>query len=206
MKKETNTTEKSTLFISKDPLNYLASLLNTYSSDRRNLRRVQQLDRSIQCERHYKGVMTEGPAGQKGAIKEGKKIAHLYQKIPGLQGKASPKRDLQPEILPQWQSALQWGLREVQPGFTPSNHTSELPSPVLSGLTGPFPQVLNQWIRPGLSSSHTQGIDSTLFIRQVQCCSTSVTCRWKLRAHRRSAANPLLTQHENRSYLNTDRK
>lgn len=40
MKKETNTTEKSTLLISKDPLNYLASLLNTYSSDRRNLRRV----------------------------------------------------------------------------------------------------------------------------------------------------------------------
>jgi len=31
----------------------------------------------------------------KGTIKEGKKTAHPYQKIPGLHGKASPRRDLQ---------------------------------------------------------------------------------------------------------------
>jgi len=81
-------------------------------------------------------------------MKEGKKIAYPYQKIPGSQGKASPRRDLQKENLPGWQSALKWGLREVQPGSTPPRHTAELPSPVLPGLTGSFPQVLNQWFRP----------------------------------------------------------
>jgi len=50
--------------------------------------------------------MTEGPAQQKGAIRKGKRIAHPYQKIPGSQGKASPRKDLQQEILSQWQSAL----------------------------------------------------------------------------------------------------
>jgi len=39
-------------------------------------------------------------------------------------------------------------VSEVEPGSTPSNHTGELPSPVLPGLTGSFPQVLNQWFRP----------------------------------------------------------
>ena len=48
-------------------------------------------------------------------------------------GKASPRRDLQEEILPQWQSALKWGP------------TGELPSPMLPQLT--LPQVLNQWFR-----------------------------------------------------------
>jgi len=51
---------------------------------------------------------------------------------------------LQEEILPQWQSALKWGLGEVQPGSTPSDHTAELPSPVLPGLTQCPPQVINQ--------------------------------------------------------------
>ena len=92
--------------------------------------------------------MVGGLAQQRGTIKEGKKIAHPYQKIPGMQGKSSPRRNLQKEILPQWQSALKWGLREVQPGSTPSAHTVQLPSPVLPGLTGSFPQVLNQWFRP----------------------------------------------------------
>ncbi len=53
---------------------------------------------------------------------------------------SSTKGDLQRESLPPWQSALKWGLREVQPGSTPSSHTGELPSPVLPGLTGPFPR------------------------------------------------------------------
>ena len=39
--------------------------------------------------------MMGGSAQQKGGIREGKKIAYPYQKIPGLQGKAPPGRDLQ---------------------------------------------------------------------------------------------------------------
>jgi len=47
-----------------------------------------------------------------------------------------------------WQSAVKWGLREMQPGSTPSGHTAELPSPMLPGLTWSFPQVISQWFRP----------------------------------------------------------
>lgn len=55
---------------------------------------LQQLNRSIQQETHYnRGAMTEGPAQQKGIIKEEKKIAHPYQKI-WKQWKAPPRRDL----------------------------------------------------------------------------------------------------------------
>jgi len=46
----------------------------------------------------------------------------------GLQGKTPQGWDLQPDILPQWQSAIIWDLREVQPGSTPSSHTGEMPS------------------------------------------------------------------------------
>jgi len=59
----------------------------------------------------------------------------------------SPRSYLQREILPQWQSALKWGLGEVQPGSTPSSHTAELPSPVLPRLTRCLPQVVNQRLR-----------------------------------------------------------
>jgi len=38
-----------------------------------------------------------------------------------LKAETPERRDLQPESLLQWQSALKWGLREVQPGSTPSN-------------------------------------------------------------------------------------
>jgi len=48
----------------------------------------------------------KGLAQQRGAIKEGKEAAHLYQKFLRLQGKAFPRRDLQKEILPQQQPAL----------------------------------------------------------------------------------------------------
>ena len=103
-----------------------------------------------------KGVTTEMWWGKDlHSKKEEKKIAHQYQKIPGLQGKASPKRDLQKQTHPQGGSALKWGLREVQPGSTPYSHTAELPSPVLLGLTGSFLQVPNQCFRLGLNSSHT---------------------------------------------------
>ena len=52
--------------------------------------------------------------------------------------KTPHRRDHQPENLPEHQSALKWGQREVQSGSTPSGHTAELPSPVLPGLTGSF--------------------------------------------------------------------
>jgi len=74
---------------------------------------------------------------------------------PRITGETPQRRNIQKEILPQWQSALQWGLREVQPGCIPSGPPAELPSPVLPGLTGSFPQVLNQWFRTGLNSYHT---------------------------------------------------
>ena len=71
-----------------------------------------------------------------------------------LTGKTPQEKDLPPEI-PQCQSTSKWGLREVQPGSTPSGHTAELPSPVLPGLTRSFPQVLNQCFRQWLNSSLT---------------------------------------------------
>jgi len=53
------------------------------------------LDRSIQWEKYYnRDVMTED---QLGTIKKRKKIAYTYQKIPGLQRKASPTKDPSPE-------------------------------------------------------------------------------------------------------------
>ena len=72
------------------------------------------------------------------------KNAHL---CPRLTEKNIKRSNLQKEILPQWQSALKWGLGEVEPGSTPSGHTGELPSPVLPWLTQCLPQVINQWFR-----------------------------------------------------------
>jgi len=72
----------------------------------------------------------------------------------------SKRRDLQKEILPKWQSALKWGLGEVQPSSTPSNHTGELPSHVLPQPTQSLPQVINQWFRP-LFHDSTVPIHST---------------------------------------------
>ena len=82
-----------------------------------------------------------------------KVLTHLWRSR--LTEKTPQGRDLQPETLPQWQSVFKWDPREAQPGSTPSYHTGELSSPVLPGLTRPFPQVLIQWFRPGLSSYHT---------------------------------------------------
>jgi len=36
------------------------------------------------------------------------------------------KNNLQLEILPPWESALKWGLGEVEPGSTPSGHSREI--------------------------------------------------------------------------------
>ncbi len=82
-------------------------------------------------------------------------MTQTYQKIPGMKKEVPPERDLQKEILSQRHSVLNWGLREAQPGSTRCGHTAELPSPVLPGLTGSFPQVINQQFRMGLNSSHT---------------------------------------------------
>ena len=60
-----------------------------------------------------------------------------------LQEEQSPKK----ETSPLWQSALKWGLGEVEPGSTPFCHTSQLPSPVLLWLTQSLPQVVNQRFR-----------------------------------------------------------
>ena len=82
-----------------------------------------------------------------------KVLTHLWRAR--LTRKTAQGKDLQPENLPKWQSALKWGLRGVQPGSTHSSRTSELLSPVLPRLTDSFPQVLNQWYRPWLNSYHT---------------------------------------------------
>ena len=101
-------------------------------------------------EGQYRSITAKGPAQTRWySTRKIKVLTCLWRSH--LTGKTPQGRDLQPEILPQWQSALQWGLREVQPGSTPSSHTAELPSPVLPGLTGSFPQVLNQWFRPWLT-------------------------------------------------------
>jgi len=39
--------------------------------------------------------------------------------------KGSKRSDLQREILLPWESALKWGLGEVEPGSIPSGHSSE---------------------------------------------------------------------------------
>jgi len=77
----------------------------------------------------------------------------------GSQGKTPQGRDLQSEILPQWQSALKWGLREVRQALLWSQRIA---SPVLPGLTGSFPHVLNLWFKPWLNSYHTVVESKTL--------------------------------------------
>jgi len=61
--------------------------------------------------------------------------------------KNSEGSSLQKEILPQWQSALKWGLGEVEPVSTLSSHTGELPSPILPWLSQCLPQVIYQRFR-----------------------------------------------------------
>ena len=87
--------------------------------------------------------MTKALVQWKGVTKGKGKRSPVSEEL-RLTGKTSPRRGLQAESLPQQRSALKWGLREVQSGSTPSYHTAELPSPVLPGLTGSFPQVINQ--------------------------------------------------------------
>jgi len=60
----------------------------------------------------------------------------------------SKRSDLQTEILPPWESALKWGLGEVQPGSTPLVTQVKLRSPVPLQLTQCSPQVVNQRFRP----------------------------------------------------------
>jgi len=79
--------------------------------------------------------------------RDNKKINGSTSHVLGAQ-KNSKGSDLQKEILLPRQSALKWGLGEVEPGSTPSGHTGELPSPVLPWLTQCLPQVINQWFGP----------------------------------------------------------
>jgi len=66
---------------------------------------------------------------------------------PKLTAENSKGKDPQKEILPQWQSALKWGLGEMQPGSTPSGRTGELPSPVLPWLTQGLPQMITSVVQ-----------------------------------------------------------
>ena len=148
------------LKLSFTTLNYLKSSRNPRKGRYKNTalgccynQKGQHSRRAIQ-EHSSKTTSTIGTVLQRERKGKGKVLTHLWRS--SFTVKTPPGRDLQPEILPQWQSVLQWGLREVQPGSTPSRPTAELPSPVLPGLIGSFPQVLNQWVRPGLYSSHTQ--------------------------------------------------
>ena len=97
--------------------------------------------------------------------RDNKKInenAHPHPKLTGKKKKKEKKKpskqsDLQKKILPQWQSALKWGLGEVEPGSTPSGHTAALPSPMLPQLTQCPPQVINKRL----------GCDSTVPIQHL---------------------------------------
>ena len=87
-------------------------------------------------------------------VERGNQKLNTYP-CPRLAEKNSKGRDLQKKILPQWQSAREWSLGEVEPGSNPSSHTGELPSLVLPQLTQCLPQVINQRFRRWLNSSHT---------------------------------------------------
>jgi len=71
----------------------------------------------------------------------------------------------------------------VQPGSTPSYHTPELPSPVLPGLPGSFPQVLNQCFRPGLISYHTHALAT---VGNIQMSLNSASAAGALKPSERS--------------------
>ena len=113
--------------------------------------------------------------------KERKKIAHPYQKIRGSQGKASPGRDLQKGLLPHWQSALKWGLRELQLPFQSHLWTAFTYAPRADPVLF---QVIHQWFRPGLNSYHTMihTVGVYTIIRRIEhlLFSTNFTAiRWE---------------------------
>jgi len=110
--------------------------------------------KSNAVEGQHRNATTKGPVRiGRYFTRKVKVLTHLRRSK--LTGKIPQGRDLQPKILLEQQSALKYGLREVQPGSTAPGHTAELPSPVLLWPTGSFPLVLNQWFRPWLNSYHT---------------------------------------------------
>lgn len=117
----------------------------------------------------HKGVMMERLAQHRGAIQEGKGIAHLYMKIPKenriCRGKVY-QEGISIEILPCYHS----GLGEVQPGSTPSALTGELPSPAPPGLTHCLPQVLNQSFRLTQQFPYTCTYICFLFSSMQEAC------------------------------------
>ena len=86
----------------------------------------------------------KGTSTKERYYKEKEKCSPISEDL-GFAIETPQRRDLQPEILPQWQSALKLGLREVQPGSTPSGHTAELPSPVLPGAQSVLQAVTQQF-------------------------------------------------------------
>ena len=136
------------------------------------LRRIEKADyRGILLKYNRTVKSTEIQKGWAGKITALEKIIRYKWKVlTGVEAhKNSLRSNLQEEILPQWQSALKWGLGEVQPGSTPSGHTAELPSPVLPWLTQCLPQVINQWFRLWFNSSHTPHNISYVKRHYVHC-------------------------------------
>lgn len=85
-------------------------------------------------EGQHRNATTKGPVRiGRYFTRKVKVLTHLRRSK--LTGKIPQGRDLQPKILLEQQSALKYGLREVQPGSTAPGHTAELPSLVLPCLT-----------------------------------------------------------------------
>ena len=108
-------------------------------------------------EGQYRSKTVKGPARRRRYFKGKVNVLTCLWKH-RLAGETPQGRDFQPKALPEWQSALKWGIRQVEPGSIPSSHTGELPSPVLPGWLGPFP-------RCSISGS---GCDSTVPIQGVR--------------------------------------
>jgi len=86
--------------------------------------------------RQYRSIKVADRLAWMEWCQKGERKVLTYLQRSRLTRKTPQGRDVQKETLPQWQSALKWAFR---------------PSAVLSGQTGSFPQVLNQWFRPWLS-------------------------------------------------------
>jgi len=102
--------------------------------------KVLQSKRSTQWEGWYRNITTNRLTQMVWCYKGEQKVLTCLWRSK-LTRKTPQGSDLQPEILPQWQSALKWGLRGVEPGSTHSGSTGELPSSVLPGLAGSLLQL-----------------------------------------------------------------
>ena len=79
--------------------------------------------------------------------------------------KDSKRSNLQREILPQWKSALKWGLREVEPGSTPPDYTGGVAftcapmadSVLASGAQSEVQAVIQQFLYRNYFQNNTSG-------------------------------------------------